>query len=769
MPSQKLFDGRLNGYLPGNELNIAASLPLHREESYDVDPVTYEIVRSHLWTINLEHGDTIQRTSGSPTVIYANDFNQSIHTELGEAVVLGPSMLHFTGLADLAIKWTLENRSVSPSIRDGDIFLQNDPWVGAAHQQDLTVYSPVFAGDELFAWVLNVCHERDIGGVEPGSFVPQAKDVFWESTPVPPILIARGDQVLRDVEEMFVRKSRLPETCTFEIRSQIAGVLSAKRRILELIDKYSPGTVKAVMRKAISDCEHVVRLRLASLPDGEWSHRVYYTGSSFGDRTLKRQVLTMKKVGDTLHWNNHGTDAQQGPTNVTVGTWRANIVATVLNHFAYDQYLCAGGVIRVLEFNPTPGLRTSCTWPSAVTGSANPARATAAQANHMISQLIACDESQSRYSWATDGIHTEVFAVFHGIREDGRRVIGGASDLLAGATGGRSFADGISAGGRSLAPMSRTADVEVWEQNLGILYLYRRLQQIGGHGAWVGGSALVSAYIGHGVSDQWSSNNTAGNALPSGPGIGGALPGPGGSLFCAQNTEIRKKMTSGQYPRTSKQLHSLNLNLRMVLPKETQIPFGADDVWEIRYASAAGYGDPLCRQMHLVARDVALGRLDSQLARSIYGVVMKVTGEADEIATTELRESILGDRIAAGRSFDPPLEQSKESGADLRILHPLGPALCHVSVNNSTYYQCARCEWLVAATTENYKRRALMIDLPVTELDPGSFINPASQVDEAIVCRLYVCPGCGHLFDSDLCRPTDEPYWDVKLSVPQLP
>src|SRR5271170_2892093 len=90
------FDGRVNGYLPRETLKIDASLRLHVEAAETIDPITFEIIRSHLWTINLEHGDTIQRASGSPTVIYANDFNQSVHSEDGTPVVLGPSMLHFT-------------------------------------------------------------------------------------------------------------------------------------------------------------------------------------------------------------------------------------------------------------------------------------------------------------------------------------------------------------------------------------------------------------------------------------------------------------------------------------------------------------------------------------------------------------------------------------------------------------------------------------------------------------------------------------------------
>src|SRR2546428_14022942 len=79
--STTVFDGRGNGYMPGTELRIDPSLALHRDYDPEVDPITYEVVRSSLWNINLEHGEAIKRTSGSPVVLWSDDFNQSIQTE----------------------------------------------------------------------------------------------------------------------------------------------------------------------------------------------------------------------------------------------------------------------------------------------------------------------------------------------------------------------------------------------------------------------------------------------------------------------------------------------------------------------------------------------------------------------------------------------------------------------------------------------------------------------------------------------------------------
>ena len=75
------FDGVINPYIPGERLTIAEKLKLHRTFANNLDPVTYEVIRHNLWNINLEHGATIQRISGSPVAIFALDLNPSILTE----------------------------------------------------------------------------------------------------------------------------------------------------------------------------------------------------------------------------------------------------------------------------------------------------------------------------------------------------------------------------------------------------------------------------------------------------------------------------------------------------------------------------------------------------------------------------------------------------------------------------------------------------------------------------------------------------------------
>ena len=118
-----VFDGVAKPYVPPAKLNVSPKLKLQTAHDEEIDPVTYEVIRHSLWSINEEHGSTIMRISGSPVAIYAIDLNPSILTEDAEFVYFGPYMQYMSGVTDTQVKWILENRSDNPGIADGDMFL----------------------------------------------------------------------------------------------------------------------------------------------------------------------------------------------------------------------------------------------------------------------------------------------------------------------------------------------------------------------------------------------------------------------------------------------------------------------------------------------------------------------------------------------------------------------------------------------------------------------------------------------------------------------
>jgi N-methylhydantoinase B len=269
------FDGKVYGYVPPKKLAISPKLKLHTRQDTDIDPITYEVIRHSLWQVNEEHGATIQRISGSPVAMYALDLNPSILTEDAEFVYFGPYMQYMSGVTDTQVKWILEYRSDNPGIQDGDMFIANDPWVGAAHQQDVMLICPVFWEGELFCWVTNCLHQYDIGGITPSSFCGSAENAYEEGICMPPVKIVEGLQIRRDIEELYLRASRKPDAVALDFRAQFAGNITARKRVLELIERYGAGVVKGVMKRILDTGERAFLDKLKRLPDGVYRDRSY--------------------------------------------------------------------------------------------------------------------------------------------------------------------------------------------------------------------------------------------------------------------------------------------------------------------------------------------------------------------------------------------------------------------------------------------------------------------------------------------------------------
>src|SRR5437867_3145154 len=351
-----VFDGRRSGYVPPKTLSISPKLKLHKKAKKGLDPVTFEVVRHALWNVNEEHGATIQRLSGSPVAMYALDLNPSILTEDAEFVYFGPYMQYMSGVTDTQVKWTLENRSDNPGIQDGDMFLANDPWVGAAHQMDVMLLCPVFWKGELFCWVTNCLHQYDIGGITPGSFCPSARDAFDEGILIPPVKIVEGNEIRRDIEEIYLRSSRKPSAVALDFRAQLAGNMTARDRILALISRYSAETVKGVMRKIIDDGERAFLKKLSRLPGGIWRDRTYVECCRPGDRSVHRVVLSLYNNKSKLVFENEGTDPQAGAINATYCGRRGAIMVALNELMRRDQYYPIGGAIGA--FSHADGIST---------------------------------------------------------------------------------------------------------------------------------------------------------------------------------------------------------------------------------------------------------------------------------------------------------------------------------------------------------------------------------------------------------------------------
>ena len=748
------YDGVTFPYIPKATLAIDPRLTLHTDWTDKIDPITYEVVRHNLWTINEELGMTIQRISGSPVAMYAFDLNSSIFTEDGEFIYYGPYQLYMSGVSDVQVKWTLEYRSGNPGIFEGDMFLSNDPWVGAAHQMDVTLLNPVFWEGKLFCWITNVLHQYDVGGITPGSFCPNARDAFDEGILIPPIKIVERGELRRDIEGVYLRASRKPYLVALDLRAQIAGNLTATKRITQLIARYGPDVVKGVMRKIIDNAEAAFLAKMAKLPDGTWRERSYVEVAKVGDRGTYPVMLTMRKEGDRLVFDNAGTAPQTGAINTTYSGWRGSILTALNELLCWDQLYAIGGALRHIEFRPALGAFTCATHPASVsTAPVQAMEISLYPAYNTLSKMLSCHPELKRDAMCIGGTSQFPLTCFRGIDQWGERFGYLLLDPMVGAIGAFSFRDGIATGGQVRSPICRIGNVEHNEQSFPILTLYRRENtDSGGAGKYRGGNSAITAFIPHGTSEIEHETESSGAAIPTAPGLAGGYPACTNAYEFKRDSDILEWFRARKLPGDIAELGGRDELLQL---RQTDIHQGPSDVYAVAFAAGAGYGDPIERDPERVREDVEVEDISREAARDIFRVVLVGDEpEVDHAATAALRRQAIVDRL--GREPRPPVS-------------PRPPVLTHVTeyldlvaADGGPKLACARCGHALCAVGENYKAHALRLDRPIQAANP-LIGDPQRFIDARVEFRQFYCPACGGLIENEVCRAGDPLLHDIEL------
>ncbi|WP_134765177.1 hydantoinase B/oxoprolinase family protein [Nocardioides sp. 1609] len=622
----------------------------HPDDALSVDALTYEIVRHRLAAITEEMGAAIKRMSGSVVVTDAVDFGVCITDEVGDAVQVGMYNAQLCATMDMAVRWTLQNRSDNPGIQAGDMFLCNDPWVGGGvHQNDVSLFAPLFVGDELFAWTCAVAHQIDLGGVSPGSWSVHSKDVFWESLPIPPLKIVSGGVVLADVEDSYLRRSRMPALVGLDLRAKIGANNVAQQQLTRLVERYGADVVKTVMRRIMDDAEGRLRQRLTELPDGEWSSVAYQDQARVGDRGLYKIALSMTKHGDRITFDFTGTDEQvEGLINCTFAGLRGGVVTGILTLICGRIPWAPGGLMRCVEIISEPGTINNCTFPSGISkASVASAWATGNAVHECLANMLDAEETSTpEFMSVCKG--TFGLSLLAGVDQRSNPFVTMLSDCMAGGFGARPDRDGVDTAGESPNLGGRIADVEMNEFAYPVLYLWRREEpDSGGPGRFRGGLGGSSCLIPHDTAARAIHlvSCSSGKALPQAAGLSGGYPGSASYEVIVRDSDIRNQLRESGMPIA---LVDIGGSAEIVPPAlETVLDW--DDVYYFEWQGGGGYGDPLRRDPSLVARDLTDAKIGEVAAHDIYGVVVSDDDTGfliDAAATVTRREELRQVRVS---------------------------------------------------------------------------------------------------------------------------
>jgi len=711
---------------------------LNPSQARFIDPVTFEVLNHRLMTISEEMGIQYMRCSGSNVLITGNDAAAAVMLADGSLVSVGPYIVTQGNVLPLIVDSTMKSLGPGEEIEDGDIFICNDPYLGAIHHPDIATVAPIFWKDKLVAWVGASGHQLDNGGMDPGGFSIKAVDTHQEGLRMPPVKIASRGQVREDVLRWIRNQVRDP-LVALDVKGQIASLNSGRRRVLELYEHWGEDIVQAAMEQTITHSREKLEARLAELPNGQW-REVQYIDHDGHNPEIYTIICTMTKQGSRLKFDFTGTSPNaRGLINCTyAGLQAACLTATYIN-------LCWDipwnrGVRDCMDIISELGTVNNCAYPApCAMATISAVIVTVDSAWRCLSQMLLASNDHKREAMAVWS-GTSMAPIFAGISQHGFQFAATEMSHFGGGGGGCSEHDGVDTAGIVFNTTPNMPNIEDQESEYPVLYLFRRhLQDSGGPGKFRGGRSGELAYTIYDAPTGQLEGLFAGTGaeMPNAIGIGGGLPGSAISIARVVETDIQKRIEAGQ-PMPDR-LKSINGKLEWLICKHERSPIRAGDVWYHSWQGGGGYGDPILRDPAMVAIDVARGAVSPEVGDSVYGVALKKDGTANLEETKTKRVKLRESRKAASKKANiEGLTWSYQGKGRVEIAEAL------VIDTIKKQVSCGQCRHVHCSTDDN-----LLDHLGLIEVHPSAAgpVRGEAYDRGRFKMRQFICNNCGGLAD----------------------
>jgi N-methylhydantoinase B len=256
------------------------------------DPIAAEIIKNALVYAAEEMGIAVRNAAYSPNIKERLDHSCALFDRRGRLIAQAEHIPVHLG----SLPWGLHRiieivDGAHGGMREGEMWVANDPYVAGTHVNDVTLVRPIFARGGRIGYAANKAHHADVGGSVPGSMPSEAEDLYAEGVAVPPIRLVRDDRVVDEIVELFRANSRTPHACSGDLRAQIAGNYTGERRLLELHERYGSEDLDAAVGRALDDSERRMRAALRSIGDG-----LYYATDYLEDRSGEPRIAIVLQL-----------------------------------------------------------------------------------------------------------------------------------------------------------------------------------------------------------------------------------------------------------------------------------------------------------------------------------------------------------------------------------------------------------------------------------------------------------------------------------------
>jgi N-methylhydantoinase B len=264
-----------------------------------LDPVTLQVLVGALRAACDEMGAVLVRSAFSANIKERRDCSTALFDSRGELVMQAEHIPVHLGSMPEAVRAVLDEEQ-SP----GDLWILNDPYRGGTHLPDISLISPVFAGDGLLGFAASRAHHADVGGLTPAGMPAHSTRLEDEGVVIPPTRVVPGELA------ELAQRMRSPRQRLADLRAQRAANLVGERRLLELAERLGEASLRSGMEAILDYAERRTRSALAELPDGAYeANDVLEDDASGRESDLTLRVLATI-AGDALTLDFSGTDGQ---------------------------------------------------------------------------------------------------------------------------------------------------------------------------------------------------------------------------------------------------------------------------------------------------------------------------------------------------------------------------------------------------------------------------------------------------------------------------
>jgi N-methylhydantoinase B len=555
-----------------------------------IDPITLEVIHHRIRSIANEMQTTIYRSGRSPINKEMQDNAADIFDAKGQMIAQSSGVVFHIASQISSVQKILEEFPAS-EMREGDIYLQNDPYNGGSHTNDITLVTPVTYGGEVVALCCSVAHQQDIGARTPGTCA-DSLSIYEEGIVLPPLKFYEAGVPVKGIHDIIRKNVRLPDMVLGDLNAQVAAGNVGKRSMVELFKEYGKDVVLTVMEQLLDSSETLTRQALTKIPDGDYSFADYCDddGIDLG-RRIKFQVKVTVRASE-IHADFSGSSAQvRGPYNCVPSIVPAALIYVIKAITDPSDFIPTNaGCFRSLSYYLPEGSIVNPRHPA-------PVSARSLTLGRVYDVLIG-----AMIQAVPERLHAASGKLQRGIYMGGIDPLTGLEYVVphftAGGGGARPTMDGVDTLFTENSRM-RNIPVEVTETEGPFRILKIGLfEDSGGGGQYRGGLGLEAAFEllrGEAIVTYWSDR-----CFTRPWGLFGGFPGSPGRGFI-----IRK--SGGKEDLPTKKV--------FVLKEGDQVHF-----WS---AGGGGYGDPLNRKPELVLQDVLNRKVSIKTAEENYGVVIE--------------------------------------------------------------------------------------------------------------------------------------------------